>query len=177
MELESRMFLSISDMQMGKVRFDETFAPGVIDFSGQQLRQAGPIVSAGAAELSEETMEIRVKGHFATTLEVACDRCLEPTEFPIEADFDLVYRPVTLSPEEHEVAIEDAEAEVGFYEGGGLELGDVLREEILLLLPMQRVCSENCKGICPICGQNRNQVECQCHQEIGDDRWAGLRNL
>jgi uncharacterized protein len=171
------MFLKISDMQLGKVRFSESFAPGVIEFLDQQLRQKDPIVSNGVAEMNEATLEIRITGHVATRMEIACDRCLETADFPLEADFSLLYRPAFLTPEQAEVAIEPSEAEVGFYEGEGLELGDVLREEILLLLPMQRVCREECKGICPVCGQNRNEVDCQCHQELADDRWAGLRNL
>ncbi len=171
------MFLNISDMQMGKVRFSETFAPGVIDFFDQQIKQTEPIVCSGVAELTEATLEVCVSGHVATRMEIACDRCLETTVLPLEADFSLLYRPAFLSPEQREIAVEESEAEVGFYEGEGLDLGDVLREEILLLLPMQRVCREDCKGICPVCGQNRNQVDCQCHQELADDRWADLRNL
>jgi uncharacterized protein len=171
------MFLKISDMQLGKVRFNETLAPGAIEFLDQQLRQKDPIVARGVAELSEATMEIRITGHVATCIEGACDRCLELTDYPVEADFSLLYRPASLTPDHEEVAIVPSEADVDFYEGEGLELRDVLREQILLLLPMQRVCREECKGICPVCGQNRNQVECHCHQELSDDRWAGLRNL
>jgi uncharacterized protein len=171
------MFFSISDMQQGKVRFNEAFAPGVMEFSDQQLRQTDPIVASGEAELLDETLEVRVNCHVATRMEIACDRCLEPTVVALEADFSLLYRPAALSPDRAEVLLEDSEAEVGFYEGEGLELGDVLREEILLLLPMQRVCREDCKGICPVCGQNRNQADCQCREKLGDDRWAGLRNL
>ena len=56
-----------------------------------------------------------------------------------------------------------------------MELNDVLREFVLLALPMQRVCSEDCKGICPVCGQNRNQKECQLPVRTRvDDRWAAL---
>jgi uncharacterized protein len=171
------MFLSISDMQLGKVRFDETFAPGAIEFFDPQLRQTAPIIASGAAQLSQSTLEIAVSGHLSTSMEIACDRCLEPAVFPVSADFSLLYRPASSGPEQGEVAIRGPEAEVGFYEGEGLDLSDVLREEILLLLPMQRVCREDCKGICPVCGQNRNQIECHCHQEAGDDRWAGLQNL
>jgi len=48
----------------------------------------------------------------------------------------------------------------------------------MLALPMQRVCSEVCKGICPVCGRNRNEVDCDCKVETTDDRWsAALRNL
>jgi uncharacterized protein len=66
---------------------------------------------------------------------------------------------------------------MGFYEGDGLELNDVLREEVLLELPMQRICTESCKGICPVCGQNRNQIECACQASTADDRWAALKAL
>jgi DUF177 domain-containing protein len=76
-----------------------------------------------------------------------------------------------------EKEIDTGEAEMGFYEGDGVALNDVLREFILLTLPMQRVCRESCKGICPFCGQNRNQKECQCHAETSDDRWAALKAL
>ena len=47
----------------------------------------------------------------------------------------------------------------------------------LLSLPMQRICREDCQGICPICGQNRNLAECGCQVKTPDDRWAALRNL
>jgi len=76
-----------------------------------------------------------------------------------------------------EKAIDAGEAEMGFYEGDGLELNDVLREFVLLALPMQRLCSENCKGICPECGQNRNHNECRCQTAAVDDRWAALKEL
>ena len=104
-----------------------------------------------------------------------CDRCLARTRFPLQAGFDLYYRPASDVPEEEEVKIDAGEAEIGFYEDG-LELEDILREQVLLALPMQRVCSESCKGICPGCGQNRNETACDCKPAV-DDRWGALRNL
>jgi uncharacterized protein len=171
------MFFKVTDFQLGRVRFHETFPPGAIEFFDQQLQQSAPILASGAAELSDATQEIRVSGHLSTRMDLACDRCLEPTVFPLDADFSLLYRPAASLADGEEAAIDDKEAEVGFYEGQGLDLRDVLREEILLLLPMQRVCSQDCQGICPLCGQNRNEVACDCRQELADDRWAGLRNL
>ncbi len=171
------MFFDVNQMQLGKVRFKENFAPGVIEFLDPQLRQAALLETVGTAELTEAVMEIRVAGHLKTKMEIACDRCLEPAIFPIDTDFDLLYRPASYMPQGDEVVVGDDEAEVGFYQGAGLELGDVLREQILLMLPMQRVCREDCKGICPICGQNRNLKECGCHQELVDDRWSGLKDL
>ena len=76
-----------------------------------------------------------------------------------------------------EVAIDAGEAEIGFYEGDGIELNDVLREYVLLTLPMQRVCRQDCKGICPACGQNRNLKDCACQAVPLDDRWAALERI
>jgi uncharacterized protein len=173
------MFFNVAELQLGKVRFQEIFAPGAIEFFDPQLKQDAPVESSGVAEMSEATGEIRVSGHVKTRMELACDRCLEQATIPLEADFSLLYRPAsTIAGTHHEeVLLNREESEVGFYEGEGLELRDVVREEILLLMPMQRVCSEDCKGICPMCGQNRNQVACECHEKPADDRWAGLKNL
>jgi len=170
------MFLSIKEMQRGAVRFKEVFQPGAIEFLDEQIQQAGPLQTQGTAELVASIMEIRVRGHLAVRIESECDRCLEAVDFPIDTGFDLLYRP-TPAPSEEEVEIDDAGSDIGFYRGDGLELADVLREQILLTLPMQRICRQDCKGICPVCGQNRNQVDCRCHQELPDDRWSGLRNL
>jgi uncharacterized protein len=171
------MFLDIQQMQLGKVRFNETFAPGAIEFFDPQLHQATPVEASGDAELLAVVMEIRIRGHLATRIEVACDRCLEPASVPVETDFDLIYQPAASAPQHDEVKVEGQDTEIGFYEGQGLELIDVLREQILLSVPMQRVCREDCKGICPVCGQNRNLVACQCHLNVTDDRWAKLKDL
>ena len=85
-------------------------------------------------------------------MEADCDRCLETAQFPLEDDFDLFYRPEPDKPEHHpgeEIAIDEGESQIAFYKGAGLELNDILREHIILTLPMQYVCSETCKGMCP----------------------------
>ena len=73
--------------------------------------------------------------------------------------------------------IDEGETEIAFYEGGGVELKDILREFVLLAMPMQRVCREDCRGICPVCGQNRNLASCECEAKPEDDRWAALKKL
>ena len=172
------MFLSIKDLELRKARFDETFEPGKIDFSDAGLRQVAPLHAKGVAELLPHTGgEVRVSGEYDVTLEAECDRCLGLARFPLETRFDLFYRPMSDIAVEEEVAIDEGEAELGFYEGAGMQLEDILREQVLLGLPMQRVCDEACKGICPVCGKNRNEVSCDCHVEAADDRWAALRNL
>ena len=172
------MFLSIKEMELRKVRFDETFAPGQIDFAGEDLEQVSPLHAAGSAELLAHTEgEVRVRGEYSVEMGAACDRCLGQARFPLEAPFDLFYRPIAEIEREEEVAIDEGETEIGFYKGDGMELEDILREQILLALPMQRVCSEACKGICPVCGKNRNETVCDCKLATHDDRWGALRNL
>lgn len=170
------MFFRVRDLEIRAGRFDVELAPGVVEFFDPKLRQAGPLKAAGKVELIvSELGEIRVQGHLSVLMEADCDRCLEPASFPVDSDFELCYRPVTEGYGE-EVKLDEGEAEMGFYEGDGLELNDVLREYVLLALPMQRVCSEDCKGICPVCGQNRNQMKCTCQTAALDDRWAVLKN-
>jgi uncharacterized protein len=172
------MFLSIKEMELRRVRFDETFAPGELDFKDDEIWQVGPLHALGTAELLANTDgEVRIQGKFDVRMEAECDRCLGRAQFPMNESFDLFYRPVSYIAHEEEAEIDEGEAELGFYQGGGLELEDILREQILLLMPMQRVCSEDCKGICPSCGKNRNETPCDCKNEHHDDRWGALERL
>ena len=172
------MFLSVKEMELRKIRFDETFEAGQIDFSGEDLEQTSPLAAKGVAELLARTDgEVRIQGRYTVEMAAQCDRCLGRARFDLNAGFDLFYRPMSQIAREEEVEIDEGEAEIGFYEGGGMELEDILREQVLLALPMQRVCSDVCKGICPVCGKNRNETECACKPESVDDRWGALRKL
>ena len=97
-----------------------------------------------------------MRGSLQTKMEVACARCLDPVSQPIEATFDLIFRPSGADLDNTDRAISTSETEIGYYEGDGLLLEDVLREQILLALPAKNLCREDCKGLCPECGRNRN---------------------
>jgi len=172
------MLLNIKEMEVRPQPFDRTWQPGEIDFSDSSTRQTGPLVAAGAAELVEHTAgHMRVRGRVIADLEADCDRCLGPAKYHVATDFDLFYQPVGSAADDDEVAVDESEVEIGFYELPGLELEDILREQLLLQLPMQRVCRESCKGICPVCGGNRNETDCSCASRKGDDRWKALQSL
>jgi uncharacterized protein len=172
------MFLSVKEMERRKIRFDETFEPGQMDFSGEDLEQISPLRAAGSAELLANTEgELRIQGRYTVEMAAQCDRCLGRARFLMDAGFDLFYRPMTFIAREEEVEIDEGEAEIGFYENGGIELEEILHEQVLLALPMQRICSDVCQGICPVCGANRNETQCDCKLESHDDRWGALRNL
>lgn len=172
------MFLSVKEMELRKVRFDESFPPGELDFKDDGLWQTGPLHAQGTAELLANTEgEIRIQGNLDVRMEAECDRCLGRAEFPLSSNFDLFYRPMSYIAREEEVGIDEGEAQLGFYEGGGMVLEDILHEQILLMMPMQRVCNEACKGICPQCGKNRNETPCDCKERHSDDRWGALQSL
>jgi uncharacterized protein len=152
---------------------------------GPEMQQRSPLHTAGRAELIEERThgvketikDIRLTGSFSGQVEVQCARCLEPVTRDIQADFDLLYRPLGAVQRDDEVSISEAETEVGFYKGEGLALEDVLREQVLLAVPVKAVCREDCRGLCPQCGQNLNQGKCDCVQGKADPRWHALRDL
>jgi uncharacterized protein len=178
------MLLSIKEMEVRKVAFAEIWEPNGFDFSDPVVIQKSPLAAEGVAELLPDTGgEVRVQGRIRTDLETECDRCLGRASFHIDAPFDLFYRPLESTGREEEMAIDEGEAEMGFYELPGLQLEDIVREQVLLQLPMQRVCSEACKGICPICGANRNDTNCSCQPlsddqlRLEDDRWMALKDL
>jgi uncharacterized protein len=171
------VFFHVRDLALKSAQFDVVLEPGKVDFMDPKVRQKGPLYAKGKAELASEMLgEIRIRAHVKVEMEADCDRCLEPATFPIEEDFVLLYRPMADSAAE-EAELDEDESEVGFYEGDGVELNDVLREYLLLALPMQRLCSEACKGICPDCGQNLNQQQCGCAAKKVDDRWEALKQL
>jgi uncharacterized protein len=172
------MLLSIKEMEVRKIPFADAWEPNGFDFADPGVIQTRPLAVEGVAELLPDTGgEVRVYGRVQTDLETECDRCLARASFHIDAAFDLFYRPLESTAGGEEVAIDEGEAEMGFYELPGLQLEDIVREQVLLQLPMQRVCHEACKGICPLCGANRNETNCSCRPPSGDERWMALKDL
>ena len=172
------MFLSVKELEVRKVRFTKDFLPGEIDFLEDTIRQATPLHAEGEAELISESLAvIRIQGKLSVEMECDCDRCLECTRYPVNSQFDLFYHPMTGEEMPGEVRLDAGDTEMSFYDDGGIELEEVLREHILLTLPMQKLCREDCKGICPRCGQNRNAALCSCDAKPGDARWQALREV
>lgn len=104
-----------------------------------------------------------------------CDRCLAPVRVPIEQSFELLYVPPLQSGEEKELGEEDLST--GFYQGDVINVDDLAREQIELALAMARLCSEECRGLCPECGANLNERQCACTTRQADQRWAALEQL
>jgi uncharacterized protein len=171
------MLIGLRELELHKISFNVEVAPGDIEYDNQ-VTQASRLHAEGRADLlSASVGEIRVTGQLQVTMNAPCDRCLETASVTVDKQFDLVYLPSEDEAAGGEDEISQAAVEVGFYDGPGVELNDVLREVILLAMPMQLVCSAACKGICPECGQNRNQADCGCRPTAVDDRWSKLKQF
>ena len=177
------MFIEVAELELHPVDFQTEFPPDAIDF-GPDVRLRAPLRTSGRAQLVEEhhgkhkvVQDIRLQGDLSTSLELPCARCIEPVLQKVARSFDLLYRPLGTDAGHEELSVTDAEAEIGYYQGEGLLLEDALREQVLLSVPLKVLCREDCKGLCPNCGRNRNAEPCSCHQPLEDPRWEALKEI
>jgi DUF177 domain-containing protein len=124
---------------------------------------------------------VHVRGHLDARMELQCGRCLETFDLPISQDLELFYLPHGRDGEqedEDEVELSDRDMVVSYYRDRRLDLAEVVREQIYLAVPLKPVCREQCAGLCPSCGVNRNATACACKtEEPLDPRLAPLRKL
>src|SRR5690348_5125097 len=177
------MFLDIKQLELHPLDFKEEFQPDAIDL-GEEGTLRAPLKTSGRAEVIEEhhgknqvIKDIRLRGRLATSLELPCARCIEPVKQDVNREFELLYRPQGPDAGRDELSVTDAEAEIGYYQGEGLLLEDLLREQVLLALPLKVTCREDCRGLCVHCGKNLNEEQCSCTTAIEDPRWTALREI
>ncbi len=170
------MFLDVNELAVRKLRIRKSYAPGTVDLRSSDFRQAEPLEVRATAELIEG--QIRVYGHMHTRLEFTCARCLEPVVEEVSKDFDLFYRPAEKpNPNHGEVHLTEEDVDIGFFQGNGMFLADVLVEQVNLLVPMKAICRSDCRGLCSHCGANLNHEECRCEAKSVDQRFAPLARL
>lgn len=121
-------------------------------------------------DLSLEAIDegaILVRGRIRGTYDASCRRCLDEIRLPFMVSAAEVYRPPSAGVWEEGYAIVDE----------SIDLEPMVRDNVLLEMPMYPVCAEDCAGLCARCGGNRNRGECTCTDEQADDRWGALREL
>ena len=177
------MEFKILELEREPIEFDLELPPGAVDF-GDEAMQIGVLATSGSAEVIHEhrgpkdiVADIRLRGRFAGNFQVPCARCIEPVEIPLAADFDLIFRPLGADADPPERSITASETEIGYYQKDSLLLEDVLREQVLLSLPVRTLCKPDCKGLYPRCGANRNLQPCSCDEGPSDPRWEALTDL
>ena len=117
-----------------------------------------------------------VKGAVVASIPEHCGRCLEPYAVTIRSEVDARFVPnPRRRGEEMELGADDLETDV--YDNGIIDLAALLETETTLLLPMKPLCREECRGLCPVCGGDRNVTDCRCEVSVDDLRWAPLKSL
>lgn len=158
-----------------EVRVDRVFAPDDVGAGADEYRIFGNVTLD--ALLQKQEPRYRLTGRVRATLEVACGRCLEPFVLPVDAAIDLTYVPHPTEVSDEEIELTDEDLTTAHYRHQVIDLGDMLREQFYLALPMRPLCREECKGLCPQCGTNLNQSTCACQPRWEDPRLAALRTL
>ncbi|MBI3402032.1 MAG: DUF177 domain-containing protein [Acidobacteria bacterium] len=159
-----------------KVYAPEAFGSGPADAGNDvDFRVAAPVTLAFDIVKDKETF--RLAGSVRTTLGLTCSRCLEPFTLPVDASFDLMYQPHAENKGEGELEIEEDDLTTAFYEHDEIDLGQLMREQFYLSLPMKPLCRADCKGLCPSCGTNWNSATCECRREWEDPRFKALKEL
>jgi uncharacterized protein len=128
-------------------------------------------------EIHKDATKVRVTGRVRTTLQLACSRCLEPFDVPVDSAIDALFLPAASNTGEGEQEVADEDLGVSYYKDDTIDLGELMREQFYLALPMKPLCQPDCKGLCPVCGINRNRETCTCQTEWTDPRFDALKRL
>ena len=120
---------------------------------------------------------IRVQGTLKTVLKLECSRCLAVYDFPIEVPVDSTLVPASRFEEEESKELTGEDMDLRTYEGEEFNVDDIISENIVLILPIKPLCREDCKGLCPNCGADRNKETCTCAKISVDDRFSALKKI
>lgn len=122
--------------------------------------------------------EIIVEARLKAEIEMPCSRCLKEHRQQVDEAFEVIYLP---EPEEQEnvdeLELVETDLNVEYYAGETIDLAELAREQLLVLLPLKPLCQEDCAGLCPSCGQDLNEGTCMCPKDVIDPRLAVLGKL
>jgi uncharacterized protein len=169
---------------MMKVRFAEIPAEGLALeihdqawFPDQDITRSGP-VRARVHLLQKGEDRVLLSGEMAIPLALDCDRCLREFTKTITHSFRLDLELAdsdTMEPVEHGCSV--AEMDMLYLQKPEIDLFLILAQQVFLLMPTKKICSEECKGLCPQCGTNRNEKTCRCQAELKSSPFGVLAGL
>ncbi|MBF0329792.1 MAG: DUF177 domain-containing protein [Nitrospirae bacterium] len=131
----------------------------------------------GVLRIGRIAAEVTVKGVANCRVGLQCSRCLKNFDLEINSRIDDVYRPIKEMEKEVHAELKGDELDIGFYRDDVLDTDEIFLEQLLLDVPMKPLCSKDCKGICPECGADLNDMQCDCEPGDGDPRFAVLKKL
>ena len=169
------MRIELVNLEHGRADFAHVYKPDELGSLDERVTLLAPVRVNGKVRLAGA--EVFVNGHIETRAQVECDRCLKLVEMPVIADFDLQY--ITGAEYESSAAAELTEEvmAVSVFDGETIDVDEIVKEQISLAVPTRIMCQPDCKGICPVCGTDKNTSECECEAKDVDPRWAALKDL
>ena len=167
------MRIELATLENGRGKFSRSYASGELLVEDERVQLLEPPTVSG--EVRQTGGTVKVSGTLSGRLKLECDRCLKAVEFPVDSAFDVEY----VTPQDYEaqqaVELTEDDLDLSTFDGEVIELDELVKEELLLAVPDHVLCNENCKGICPTCGADRNAADCKCESQEVDPRWAGLK--
>jgi uncharacterized protein len=155
--------------------FDFEISPADVNLDEETARLVKPVKITGT--LRKGIAQVDIEGNINGELEIDCMRCLSPTTTPINFPFNVAFVTEENYTQDAEAELRAGDLDVAVFGGEKIDLAELAREQIILNLPVRFLCSEECKGLCPKCGANKNTVNCNCEEKEIDPRWSALKNL
>lgn len=151
---------------VGSKTFAYELTPDDLDITDTDLKVTAPIQLEGVVENAGDV--ILLKADVKTEIERTCGRCLKVFTEPLAAQVVEKFYPA---------GAENIENDAFIYESDLLDITEPVRESLLLAVPLQSLCREDCRGLCPVCGADRNEGDCGCDATTVDPRLAALKQF
>lgn len=166
----SGLRINISKLSEGKHHHSLTSEPADI---GLDKRFNRTVHVEASLEKSNRQLLVQVDSRSGGSF--VCDRCLEEFEQDVECHYSILYVQGQTAPSD----AEETKEEVQYLpaDANMIDLGEDVRQYLILSLPLKTLCKEDCAGLCPICGTNKNKAKCSCTVEETDPRWADLKRF
>ena len=138
------LLLNLSRIRTAREHFEEVYPPDSFATNQEDFSVAATV--SLAFDIDKDKDQFRLAGRVETMLELPCSRCLEPFRWPVDAPFDLRYQPRGENSGEGEREIQEDDLTTAFYENETIDLGQLMREQFYLSLPMKPLCDPGCRG-------------------------------
>ncbi len=187
------MRVKIEEIQAQGLEIKEPLAAAVVedalkDAVGFKLLKPGEL----KVKFKKLAGRAHVHGHLELLLNVPCNRCTKDVKLELPVDFELRMVPrseIDKRSEDERAGVEDDgrslragtfdvdDVDAEPFDGKTIDLDPIVREQVLLALPVSVLCREDCKGLCTVCGQDLNEKDCGCERKVVDVRLAKLKDI
>ena len=169
------MRIELDELESTGDRFAHVFEAGELSLDDERAGLTGATEVRGSVQRGDGSL--RLRGTISAQVELECDRCLQTMAWPLTTGFDVEYVPAGYYEAEQLAELQDNDLAQSVFDGESIDVDDLVREQVILSLPARALCREECKGLCSVCGIDKNLKDCECESRPRDPRWAALDDL